>query len=185
METMAPADGETVEAVEGVHLTQLAADERMSVQHFHIESGATVPEHSHHHEQAGFVAGGALTFSVDGETHVVGTGESFVIPGGEPHADGPRLGRVNRGQQGHSPGVLPTTPKRPSGRASTRPHALRDCPRQPGDASRRRTHRSRWLSDHLRGGRLLHAAGAVRRSARAVRLLGDRRHLRERCGPAP
>ena len=86
METMAPADGETVEAVEGVHLTQLAADERMSVQHFHIESGATVPEHSHHHEQAGFVAGGALTFSVDGETNVVGTGEAVVIPGGEPHA---------------------------------------------------------------------------------------------------
>ena len=86
METMAPADSETVEAVEGVHLTQLAADERMSVQHFHIEAGATVPEHSHHHEQAGFISGGALTFLVDGETHVVGTGESYVIPGDEPHA---------------------------------------------------------------------------------------------------
>ena len=86
METMAPADGETVEAVEGVHLTQLAADERMSVQHFHIEPGATVPEHSHHHEQAGFVTGGALTVLVDGETHVVGTGASYTVPGEKPHA---------------------------------------------------------------------------------------------------
>jgi len=94
METMAPADSKTVEAVDGVHLTQLAADERMSVQHFHIEPGVTVPEHSHRYEQAGFVASGALTFLVDSETHVVGTsethvvgtGESFVVPGGEPHA---------------------------------------------------------------------------------------------------
>ena len=83
---MAPAESETVEAVEGVHLTQLVAGDRMSVQHFHIEPGATVPEHSHHHEQTGFIAGGALTFLVDGEEFVASTGESYVLPGDEPHA---------------------------------------------------------------------------------------------------
>ena len=86
MQSMAPADGETVEVVDGVHLTQLAAGERTSVQHFHIEPGATVPEHSHHHEQAGFIVKGALTFLVDGEAVVTGSGESYVIPGDEPHA---------------------------------------------------------------------------------------------------
>jgi quercetin dioxygenase-like cupin family protein len=86
METMAPADGETVEAVEGVHLTQLVAGARLSMQHFHVEAGASIPAHSHDHEQAGYVARGTLTFDVDGETHVVGAGESYVLPGGEPHA---------------------------------------------------------------------------------------------------
>ena len=86
MQTMAPADGETVEVVEGVHLTQLVAGKRLSVQHFHIEPGATVPEHSHHHEQAGFVASGTFTLTVDGEDHVVHAGESYAIPGGVAHA---------------------------------------------------------------------------------------------------
>jgi len=86
MQSMAPADGETVEVVDGVYLTQLVAGERMSVQHFHIESGATVPEHSHEHEQAGYVVSGTFTFLVDGEEHVIHPGESYSIPGGVPHA---------------------------------------------------------------------------------------------------
>jgi quercetin dioxygenase-like cupin family protein len=86
METMAPADGETVEVVEGVHLTQLVAGERMSVQHFHIETGATIPEHSHHHEQTGYVARGTFTFHTPEGEHVVSPGESYVIPGDEPHS---------------------------------------------------------------------------------------------------
>jgi quercetin dioxygenase-like cupin family protein len=86
METVAHSARPTVEAVDGVHLTQLAVGEAMSVQHFHIEPGATVPEHSHHHEQTGYVFRGTFAFTVDSEEHVVGSGDSYVIPGGEPHA---------------------------------------------------------------------------------------------------
>jgi quercetin dioxygenase-like cupin family protein len=101
METVAHSARPTVEAVDGVHLTQLAVGEEMSVQHFHIEPGATVPEHSHHHEQTGYVFRGTFTFLVDsegsetlrangeavsGEEHVVGAGDSYAIPGDEPHA---------------------------------------------------------------------------------------------------
>ena len=86
MQTMAPADGETVEVVEGVHLTQLVAAERTSVQHFHIEPGATVPEHSHHHEQAGLITSGSCVFLVDGDEVVLGTGEAYVLESEEPHA---------------------------------------------------------------------------------------------------
>jgi quercetin dioxygenase-like cupin family protein len=85
-----------MEAVERVHLAQLAAGDEASLQHFRIEPGATVPEHDHHHEQLGFVYEGELTFLV-GDAHgtgeggdrreiVVGPGDSYVIPGGEPHA---------------------------------------------------------------------------------------------------
>ena len=97
MERVGLSERETIEAVEQVHLTQLVAGERTSIQGFEIEPGATVPEHSHHHEQTGFVYEGELTFLVgDGERSdpreiVVGPGESFTIPGDEPHA------AVNRG----------------------------------------------------------------------------------------
>lgn len=86
MDTVPLATPETVEAVEGVHLTQLAVGAETSIQHFRIEPGATVPEHSHHHEQTGYVFSGTLTFEVEGERLPVGPAEGFTIPGDEPHA---------------------------------------------------------------------------------------------------
>jgi quercetin dioxygenase-like cupin family protein len=93
METVDLTDTETVEAVAGVHLAQLAVGDDMSVQHFQIEPGAEVPEHEHHHEQAGYLYRGELTFLVEGEEHVVAAGESYTIPGGEAHA------AVNEGEE--------------------------------------------------------------------------------------
>ncbi|WP_277553331.1 cupin domain-containing protein [Halobaculum limi] len=80
------------EAVPGAHLAQLATGEEMSVQHFSIDPGAEVPEHSHHHEQAGYITKGALTFLLaDGEEVVCAAGDSYVLAGEEVH------GAVNRG----------------------------------------------------------------------------------------
>jgi quercetin dioxygenase-like cupin family protein len=98
METVELAERDVVEAVDGVYLAQLAVGDSMSVQHFHIEPGADVPAHDHHHEQAGFVYKGVLTFDVEGEEHVVTAGESYTIPGGETH------GAVNDGDE-HVRGV--------------------------------------------------------------------------------
>jgi quercetin dioxygenase-like cupin family protein len=86
MERVGLSERDSVEAVENVHLTQLSAGERTSIQGFEIEPGATVPEHSHHHEQTGFVYEGELTFLVDGAEIPVGPGDSFTIPSEEPHA---------------------------------------------------------------------------------------------------
>ncbi|WP_418281422.1 cupin domain-containing protein [Halorubrum sp. DTA98] len=86
MEITSQTDVDPVEAVEGVHLTQGAAGENASIQRFTIEPGAEVPEHDHPHEQIGTVTRGTLTFVVDGEEIAVGEGDTFVIPGGEPHA---------------------------------------------------------------------------------------------------
>lgn len=86
MERVTHDDVDTAEAIEGVHLTQMATGETMSVQEFVIDPGAAVHEHSHHHEQTGYITQGELTFLVDGEEIVVGPGDSYVIPGGEPHA---------------------------------------------------------------------------------------------------
>lgn len=90
---------DVVEAVEGVYLAQLLAGERTSVQYFRVEAGASVPEHSHDHEQAGYVTQGVLTLvvgegaavQVNGEPveageHRVGADDAYLIPGGQPHA---------------------------------------------------------------------------------------------------
>lgn len=86
MEITTDADVESVEVVEGVHLTQGGAGENASIQRFYIEPGAEVPEHDHPHEQIGTVTRGTLTLVVDGDERVVHEGDTFVIPGGEPHA---------------------------------------------------------------------------------------------------
>jgi quercetin dioxygenase-like cupin family protein len=92
MERVSLADVDAAEAVDGVHLAQLAAGAEMSVQHFRIEPGAVVPEHSHPHEQTGYITAGTLTFLVDGEEVAVSPSESYAIPGDEPH------GAENRGE---------------------------------------------------------------------------------------
>lgn len=87
MDYVPSAEREAVEAVDGVHLIQLAVGERMSVQHFRIEPGAVVPEHDHPHEQVGYLYGGTLTFiGADGTEVEVGPGDSYALAGDEPHA---------------------------------------------------------------------------------------------------
>lgn len=86
METVDLSERTAVEAVAGVHLAQLAAGDRTSVQHYHFVPGAAVPEHHHEHEQVGFVYDGSLTFTVGENEFVVGTGESYAIATDEPHA---------------------------------------------------------------------------------------------------
>ena len=85
MEIVSLSDGDAAEPMDGAHLTQLIAGEEMSVQHFRIEPGAVVEEHSHPHEQTGYLVSGELVFFGEGEEHVVRAGDSYTVPGGEPH----------------------------------------------------------------------------------------------------
>lgn len=78
--------GDAVEVLEGIHLAQLVAGDRASVQHFRIEPRAIVDTHSHEHEQLGFMNRGELVFTIDGEEQIVGPNDSYVIPADEPHA---------------------------------------------------------------------------------------------------
>jgi quercetin dioxygenase-like cupin family protein len=92
MDTTGEAFAET-EVEPGVHLAQLVAGEEMSVQHVRMEPGATVPEHSHHHEQVGYIYAGELTFLLaDGEV-AVGPGGGYSLASEEVH------GAENRGEE--------------------------------------------------------------------------------------
>lgn len=87
MDHYEPSDDDFVEAVDDVHLTVGASGDETSVQHFRIEPGAEVPSHSHHHEQAGLITQGELTFVLEGgEEITVGAGESYTLLGEEVHA---------------------------------------------------------------------------------------------------
>ncbi|MFA9516142.1 cupin domain-containing protein [Halopenitus sp. H-Gu1] len=91
------SDTETAEPIEDVHLTVLGDGENVTMQHFRIESGALIEEHSHPNEQVGFLFEGELVFFGDGEERVVEAGDGFFIPGDEPHGvenrtDSPAIG---------------------------------------------------------------------------------------------
>lgn len=84
---------EEIEVEPGVHLAQLVAGEEMSVQHVRMEPGATVPEHSHHHEQVGYIYAGELTFLLAGGEVTVGPDEGYSLASEEVH------GAENRGEE--------------------------------------------------------------------------------------
>ena len=86
--------GRATEAMDGVFLTQMAVGEGMSIQHLRMDPGAVIPNHSHHHEQVGFVYQGEQTFVLEDDVTVtVGAGESYALAGDEPH------GAQNRGEE--------------------------------------------------------------------------------------
>jgi quercetin dioxygenase-like cupin family protein len=51
-----------------------------------FEPGATVPLHSHPHEQLGVVLEGMQALVVDGIAHELGPLEAYVLPGGVGHS---------------------------------------------------------------------------------------------------
>lgn len=94
MERISEEAVEGAEPVEGVRLKLLAAGDGANIQQFRIEPGATVPQHSHHHEQLGYITHGTLTFILeDGEEQVLEAGDSYSLAGDEPH------GVENRGDE--------------------------------------------------------------------------------------
>jgi quercetin dioxygenase-like cupin family protein len=50
-----------------------------------IEPGGNVPEHSHPHEQLGYVIEGSIILRIGDETREIGPETCYVIPGGVPH----------------------------------------------------------------------------------------------------
>lgn len=85
MERVNLSEPPTDEAVDGVHFTQLAGGENMSIQHFRIDAGATIPEHTHRHEQLGYIVSGELVATVDGERTRFEPGDSYCFESHEPH----------------------------------------------------------------------------------------------------
>ncbi|MGD8228840.1 MAG: cupin domain-containing protein, partial [Desulfobacteraceae bacterium] len=66
-----PAEGVEVRVIPG---------ERMTMAFFHLEPGATIPEHAHPHEQMGTVLKGSIQLAIGEENKVVTEGFAYRVP---------------------------------------------------------------------------------------------------------
>jgi quercetin dioxygenase-like cupin family protein len=79
------ADVRSFVLAEGVSARPLFGDGAM-LNLIEFEAGATVPLHSHPHEQLGLVLRGMQALVVDGVPHELGPLEGYVLPGGVEHS---------------------------------------------------------------------------------------------------
>ena len=71
--------------INGITYKVMTTGETTSMFIFRIPKGATIPPHSHPHEQTGLMISGKMNFTIAGETRTVEKGDSWAIPGNIEH----------------------------------------------------------------------------------------------------
>jgi quercetin dioxygenase-like cupin family protein len=79
------SEASAVEMFPGVVRRTLNSGEHTTLVEVTMASGATVPDHAHPHEQAGYVASGRVRFVIDGAARELGPGDGYLVPGGARH----------------------------------------------------------------------------------------------------
>ena len=74
------------EPVEGAKFKSLTYGAKTHLVEFRLAKGMLLPEHSHHHEQIGYLVSGGLLFNVNGERFEAGPGDSWSIEADVPHS---------------------------------------------------------------------------------------------------
>jgi len=69
----------------GISRRVLAHDGRLMQVEVHFEEGAVGSLHSHPHEQLTYVLSGEFEFTIDGDTRIVGTGDTLYKGPGVTH----------------------------------------------------------------------------------------------------
>ena len=69
----------------GVPRRVLAYNSQLMCVENHFEQGAVGPAHSHPHTQITYVVSGRFAFTIDGETHEVGPGDTLLKTDGVVH----------------------------------------------------------------------------------------------------
>ncbi len=59
---------------------------KMTLAYWEIKADASLPEHTHHHEQVVNVIEGQFELTVDGAPHILGPGSVFTLPPNIPHS---------------------------------------------------------------------------------------------------
>jgi quercetin dioxygenase-like cupin family protein len=75
-----------VEMRPGVHRRVLGTTAGVMLTEFFLERDADVPEHTHPHEQVGYVVDGRMALTIAGETREVVDGDSYAIEAGVTHS---------------------------------------------------------------------------------------------------
>ena len=74
------------EVLPGVRRKTLAHGEKTLMVAFRLSQGAQIPNHSHPHEQTGYLVTGALELTLKDEVLPATAGDSWCIPGGTWHS---------------------------------------------------------------------------------------------------
>jgi quercetin dioxygenase-like cupin family protein len=77
---------ERVPIADGTWRRTLGWGDRTLLSEVTLDKDGIVPLHDHPHEQIGYVARGALEFTIGDQKVVLRAGDAYVIPGGTPHA---------------------------------------------------------------------------------------------------
>jgi quercetin dioxygenase-like cupin family protein len=78
--------GRRRELLAGVQLITRCWGEKTLMGEFHIQAGSAIPDHSHAHEQIGYLISGRLDLTIDGVRHAFSPGDTWCIPGEIPHS---------------------------------------------------------------------------------------------------
>jgi len=70
----------------GLERRTLGCGERAMIAEFRARAGVNIPQHTHPHEQVGYVVSGRVELTIGGETARCGPSDSYTIPGGVPHS---------------------------------------------------------------------------------------------------
>ena len=70
----------------GVSLDSLAVGEKSIVCKMNYVVGDFATEHSHPHEQSGYVISGKYRMTENGKEYELNPGDSYAVPGGVPHS---------------------------------------------------------------------------------------------------
>ena len=72
-------------ALDGVTYKTLVHGKLTSLSEFRLQKDWKIPNHSHPHEQTGYMISGNMTMLVDGKKFEVSPGDSWNIPGNVEH----------------------------------------------------------------------------------------------------
>lgn len=70
----------------GVNLDSLAVGEKSMVTKMNYVAGNYATEHTHPHEQCGYIISGRYLMTVEKEEFILEAGDSYAIPGNVPHS---------------------------------------------------------------------------------------------------
>ena len=79
------SEAAAIEMFPGVVRRTLNSGDRTTLIEVALARGATVPAHSHPHEQIGYVASGRVRFGIDGRERELRAGDGYLVPGGASH----------------------------------------------------------------------------------------------------
>ncbi len=73
------------EVAPGISIKTVAYGERTLMAEFRLARGATLPEHSHPHEQTGYLVSGSMVLRIDGQARELAPGDAWTVPPDAPH----------------------------------------------------------------------------------------------------